>query len=203
MWVGFTGLLSVETLEKAGFSPMNPVRKVLSSDMFKSYIEGMVEAHQMTYINELKRNAYFFNFLANLINDYSLQSGDSEKINCDYQYSLYAKEVYDYVMHNFFKVDLQISNIADYIGISRNYLFLCFKKKYQISPKQFLISVRMKNASSMLANEYLTISEIAYKVGYSDEATFSKQFKKYFNISPASFRKNLNLKTKINFINSV
>ena len=54
MWVGFTGLLSVETLEKAGFSPMNPVRKVLSSDMFKSYIEGMVEAHQMTYIMNSK-----------------------------------------------------------------------------------------------------------------------------------------------------
>jgi len=59
------------------------------------------------------------------------------------------------------------------------------------SPVQFIISVRLQRASSLLKTSDKTISEIAYEVGYSDQAYFSRVFKKEFGISPSEFKNSL------------
>lgn len=59
------------------------------------------------------------------------------------------------------------------------------------SPVQFIISVRLQRASKMLKVSDKTISEIAYEVGYSDQAYFSRVFKKEYGISPSEFKNNL------------
>jgi len=59
------------------------------------------------------------------------------------------------------------------------------------SPVQFIISVRLQRASKLLKISDKTISEIAYEVGYSDQAYFSRVFKKEFGISPSEYRSGL------------
>jgi len=59
------------------------------------------------------------------------------------------------------------------------------------SPVQFIISVRLQRASKLLKISDKTISEIAYEVGYSDQAYFSRVFKKEFGVSPSEFKNSL------------
>lgn len=53
----------------------------------------------------------------------------------------------------------------------------------------YINNIRLEQAKSMLQNPGLTISEIAYKTGFSSPNYFSTVFKNKFGVSPNVFRK--------------
>jgi iron complex transport system substrate-binding protein len=57
-----------------------------------------------------------------------------------------------------------------------------------LSPKEFIVRVRMERAAALLRESSQTISEISDGLGYQDVGFFSRQFKQKFGISPARFR---------------
>ena len=70
MWVGFTGYRAQEYAGHAGFTKRTPIRKVNCGKELNSYIDGILEAHQLSYTDELKRNGYLMLFFATLMEDY-------------------------------------------------------------------------------------------------------------------------------------
>lgn len=65
-----------------------------------------------------------------------------------------------------------------------------FKKKYKITPYQYLNAIRIEQIKEMLINSSYTISEIAHDQGFEDLAYFSRYFSKHTGISPRVFRQN-------------
>jgi AraC family transcriptional regulator, arabinose operon regulatory protein len=84
---------------------------------------------------------------------------------------------------------LTLPEMAATAGMSVPYFCSCFKQTFDVSPIECLIQHRMHHASRLLANENLTITEIANEVGYEDLFHFSKMFKKHFGFSPRAMRK--------------
>jgi AraC-like DNA-binding protein len=191
MWVGFSGLMSEESMGMAGFSLEHPVRAVGNESILQHDIEGMIETYHLTFTNELRRNGCFFHFIAHLIEDYQAQGVLGSESNL--QSAQYARKVYHYIMDNFSK-SIKIQDLASEIGLSRNYLYSCFKDVYKVSPKQFLDSVRMEHAASLLVSKYMNIGQVAHCVGFDDELAFSKAFKEFHHIAPSEFRKQLRMK---------
>ena len=66
MWVGFTGYRAQEYAGHAGFTKRTPIRKVNCGKELNSYIDGILEAHQLSYTDELKRNGYLIAVFATL-----------------------------------------------------------------------------------------------------------------------------------------
>lgn len=188
MWVGFSGLLGSEGMEKAGLSLRCPVRKVREPEVFLTSVERMISACKMTYSDDLRRTGAFFQFLADLVDDYQAQSLSGLITVSGNRSGDYARQAYDYIVENYFR-PMKITTVANGIGISRNYLFLCFKEIYGCSPKQFLNSVRMEHAATMLVSGNLSVGEISRRVGIEDELSFSKSFKAYFHVAPTEYRK--------------
>ena len=60
------------------------------------------------------------------------------------------------------------------------------------SPHQYLVSLRMAEARRLLAETNIRLEEIARKIGYSSLESFGFAFRKRFDISPRSFRQQLN-----------
>ena len=56
------------------------------------------------------------------------------------------------------------------------------------SPINYLIKIRLAKAEELLKDNSLPIKVIAKRVGYNDAYHFSKLFKKYYGVSPSSFR---------------
>ncbi|ADY12272.1 AraC family transcriptional regulator [Sphaerochaeta globosa] len=188
MWVGFSGLMSEESMAMAGFSREHPVRSVLNEQLLLQDIEGMIETYHLTFTNELRRNGCFFHFISHLIEDYQAQGslvGESS-LQC----AQYARNAYHFIMEHFSE-PIKIQELAEQFGVSRNYLYACFKEVYKVSPKQFLNAVRMEHASSLLLSKYLYVSQVAHQVGFDDELAFSKAFKEFHALSPTDFRKQL------------
>ncbi|MBD3949120.1 helix-turn-helix domain-containing protein [Tuanshanicoccus lijuaniae] len=98
-----------------------------------------------------------------------------------------ADTAYDYIYANYMK-DITINHVAEYIGVSRSYLYKLFKQKFLFSPQQFLLDRRLTIAASLLLTTDLSMAEVAEKVGFKDALYFSKSFSKYYGKSPSKFR---------------
>lgn len=95
-----------------------------------------------------------------------------------------------YLQKNFYRPNCNIEDLCHHLGLSRSYLYTIFKKNLNISARDYLTHLRMEEASQLLRNNDLTVQEVAHRVGYRDEFTFSKAFKRYSGFSPMIYRRN-------------
>lgn len=88
--------------------------------------------------------------------------------------------------------DISLSDVADYICISKNHLSYLFKKETGKTFSDYLIQYRIDKAKEYLTTETKsTVSEIAEKTGFHDTGYFSKVFKKATGLSPNQYKKGL------------
>jgi len=64
-----------------------------------------------------------------------------------------------------------------------------FKERVGTPPGEYRIRRRIESACHLLVEERLTAKRVAYELGYPDEYTFSKQFRKFIGTSPDAFRR--------------
>ncbi|RYG01493.1 MAG: AraC family transcriptional regulator, partial [Chitinophagaceae bacterium] len=83
--------------------------------------------------------------------------------------------------------DVTPADLATELGVSLRQLQRIFKEELDITPNTFITTVKMEEAATMLKTNDKNISEVAYAVGFSDPAYFTKVFKKYFGQSPKKF----------------
>jgi pimeloyl-ACP methyl ester carboxylesterase/AraC-like DNA-binding protein len=75
------------------------------------------------------------------------------------------------------------------IGVSERQLQRKLKASTQKSPNQLISSMRLLLAKELILSTQYTVSEIAFKTGFSNPSYFSKSFKKEFSISPSDLKK--------------
>lgn len=184
MWVGFIGMKAMEYTEIIGFREQEFVVHTENVDYIQELIDKILDARQLSFECELKRNAYLMLILAELSKRY-----DSGGQYHEYYYSgaTYVKYAMDYIYEN---IDqrLRITDLANEIGVNRSYLTNMFKAVTGYSPKQLITNLRMEKAKDLLSNSDLSISNVAEQVGYPDVLAFSKIFKQNFNVSPKKYR---------------
>lgn len=87
-----------------------------------------------------------------------------------------------------YNTDISLSDIAGYVYISTSHFARAFKKHYDISPIQYLLSVRIDKAKTLLEETNLKVGDIASSVGFSAQQRFNDIFKKHLGISPSEYR---------------
>ena len=88
-----------------------------------------------------------------------------------------------------YNTKISVAQYAESLHISTNWFIRNFKQHMKISPAQYLLSLRMVNAQSLLENTDYSVGEIAEIVGYDNQLYFSRVFKKEYGVSPAQYRK--------------
>ncbi|MFH0325822.1 AraC family transcriptional regulator [Clostridium perfringens] len=114
----------------------------------------------------------------------------------DKELHTYIQDALNFINSNFM-YSITVQEIADYVNLSRSYLYKMFIKNLGISPQRYLINLRMYKATLLLKGTKLPIGEVASSVGYSDSLLFSKTFSKHFSMSPLNYRNNQVNKTSI------
>jgi len=85
---------------------------------------------------------------------------------------------------------ISINDIAKKFYRSKDDITRQFKKKYNTTPYNYLITLRIGRAKNLLVNSNKTLAEIANHLCFSSEFHFSNTFKKMVGVSPRDFRKN-------------
>ena len=73
-----------------------------------------------------------------------------------------------------------------------NYFHKIFKQTFKVTPTNYIILLRMNSALQLLKDNGVTIKEIAFELGFTDNAHFCKTFKKYYGITPGEYQRNQN-----------
>lgn len=91
---------------------------------------------------------------------------------------------------NYSDQDLSLDFIASNLGIGQTQLARKIKALTGMSPVDIIKNYRLKLSRHLLLTTEKTISEIAYDVGFSSPAYFTKCFRKFYNESPSELRSN-------------
>ncbi|WP_423236561.1 helix-turn-helix transcriptional regulator [Clostridium magnum] len=92
-------------------------------------------------------------------------------------------------MKNNYSWSIKVTDIANYIGVNRSYLYTLFMKSTGISPQQYLNTFRISRAKELLTLTDLSIEAISLSCGYRDPLGFAKAFRQSIGVSPSNFRR--------------
>ena len=84
--------------------------------------------------------------------------------------------------------ELSLSEFAQSVNLSVWRLCHIFKSDVGMPPMRYLRVLRMERAKDLLESSFLSVKEIAYRVGLNDESHFVRDFKSTYGSSPASYR---------------
>ena len=87
--------------------------------------------------------------------------------------------------------NITVSDIAKHFLCSESHISHIFKKQTGKSIREYINNLRISDAKTLLEYSGLTITEIAFSVGFTDSDYFSNVFKKYVGISPMTYRRKL------------
>lgn len=101
--------------------------------------------------------------------------------------NLFLDKLQELIEENLSNPQFGVDELAEILDISRPTLY---RKVFALtgqSPKKFIQSYRLKRSFELLTANYGNVTEVAYKVGFSSSAYFTKCFKETFNRLPSDF----------------
>lgn len=106
----------------------------------------------------------------------------------------FIQKLIQIIQENYKNPDYDATNFIQSIGISKTLVHNKMQTLIDQTPGNFLRSFRLNKAREMLLEKdnELTISEIAYEVGFNDPKYFTRCFTKQYGVNPSSFAKESN-----------
>lgn len=158
---------------KTTFQPLEEIERLISNHP---------ASYQTYYLLSLKIQICIQSMIVFLLEQYPL-------ISPHILYSLHTIEPAMRYMKEHFAEPVRLKQLAGCCKISPNYFHKLFTQALQTTPTNYIGLLRMNAALPLLLNNQYTIKEIAYRIGFSDDAYFSRVFKKHYNITPGEYRK--------------
>lgn len=155
-----------------------------SEQYFNEYMDGFRNSLEVDF----QQYASFLNFVAKLTRHFGMQIPFSAQASDPADLRIHQLLEY---MNTHYLEPLTNKELAAFMGVSEKYFISFFHSHIGKSPKQYLIDCRMKYSLILLKDSRNTITDIAMRLNFTDQYSFSKAFKKYFGESPSSFRKQL------------
>jgi AraC-like DNA-binding protein len=84
-------------------------------------------------------------------------------------------------------VGFRVSGLARECGVSDRQLRRYFQCKFGSSPHNWMTANRLKKVVPLLSGDEM-VKEIAVRAGFSRQTNFSRQFKRYYKVSPSALR---------------
>lgn len=85
---------------------------------------------------------------------------------------------------------LKIDELAKEFHMSRSSMYMQFKNVYGLSPKEYIMDMRIERAKQLLfdKNHNTSIKEVSFAVGFDNQLYFSRLFHKYVGLSPTEYK---------------
>ena len=99
-----------------------------------------------------------------------------------------VKEMILYIQQHF-QEEIAAADIAHFAHVSERECYRLFKGSLEMTPIEFLFSVRIRRAQEMLMRTDKSVLDIALEAGFSSSSYFGKRFREQCGISPGQFRK--------------
>lgn len=99
------------------------------------------------------------------------------------------QSILQWLEENFYRPDLNLAMAAEQFHISKKYVSQFLKDQTGKSYNEYVEELRLSHAMTLLRESDLSVTEIAIQCGFSSQNTFYKAFRRRFDISPSSIRR--------------
>lgn len=183
LWVHFTGFEAAKLMELCGFVS-GKIYRVGShdtivqqfKDLFREFILGDVFSD---FGCAAEAQKIFLSLARLALSGSSFQEGTS---------LFQASKEY---MHRNFASNVTAEKLASMENLSQSRYRAAFRMATGLSPSEYLMGLRIRNACTLLEQTDLSIQEVAAASGYGDPFYFSRMFKKNIGFSPSVYRENM------------
>ena len=146
--------------------------KPFNMDILRRTIINLINKHRLLRL-KYERN----DNLEEQVDEIRLKSPDEKLL----------ERIMECINKNLNNSDLSVDMIADTVGISRVHLHRKMKDLTGQTPHDFIRNIRLKKAAQLLANQGMNVTEVMYACGFSNSASFSTVFKKFYGMSPRDY----------------
>lgn len=122
--------------------------------------------------------------ITNILTDL-LSSENTQQVSGQTQIGI--SEAISHINKYFYK-PITLQELADIAALSPYYFSRVFARETGMTPHKYLISTRMANAKFLLKTSQMSVKEVAFHSGFSDESGFCTAFKKQEGMTPKEYR---------------
>ena len=122
--------------------------------------------------------------------EYKILASPGHTQNIELKSSDRIGRVTEFIMRNFDK-EITLHEIASIANMAVTTFCNFFKGHFRITYVEYLNTVRIGHACKLLADNDHNIVDISYESGFKNLANFNRQFKKFKNMTPSEYRKNM------------
>lgn len=99
-----------------------------------------------------------------------------------------VRKALNFVEENIDNPEYSIEDLSKDLGLSKTHLNRKLQSIVDLTPLQFIRSIRLKRAAQLLTNSQYNINEISYMVGFNTLKYFNSHFKEEFQMTPSQYR---------------
>ncbi|MDR0444470.1 MAG: AraC family transcriptional regulator [Treponema sp.] len=187
--ISFDGADARLLLNAARFQPKAPVRR-LEDTVAEQIIQLMAAVYTFRgqdIYGVTQSTAMLYALMSLLV---KTASWDQTAMPPGWTGAIHFQKALTYIAENYSR-PITVNDIAEHVNLSRSRLYRVFLQQIFISPQQYLMEFRIREARSLLEKRTGSIKEIAQAVGIEDSLYFSKLFKQLTGKSPTSYMKYL------------
>ena len=183
-WAGCMGTDAASIIRNTGFSKETPyiLKGTIPEEEIRNGLDEIYQNKGNTYESSVAMAGRLYSLLAVFM--HYAQRTEPEKDS----HVMYVEKAMSYIETNY-SYPITVEDIAYYVGISRSHLFRSFQNYMRKSPKDYLSGYRIRQACHLLRETDLSVSTIAYSVGFENNLYFSKAFRKQKGMSPSEYRR--------------
>lgn len=168
IWLNVSGSLCDELIHIYGLTGALIIKHTDDAyPIFKEFL-GICENKELSLDEIYRQSSLVFHKLIMKISEYL--SDDSE-----HHQTGIAEEVKSYIDRNIYE-RINVETIAQSVCLSPSQITRLFKKAYEQTPYDYILSRKIETAKLLLKNTSLSVKEIAYKLNFADEHYFSNVF---------------------------
>ncbi|WP_233257144.1 AraC family transcriptional regulator [Promicromonospora sp. AC04] len=182
-WVAFTGADAPALLAQCGFSERRPVLSLPTVSAVKDIVMAMLQVREVTLATQLRVQSWFLQMIAIIA-----ESSHAALRPGEYADNAMVRKAVVYIERHVAD-RLTVNDIASALFISREYLFILFKRHVGVTPQRFILRTKMSQAQELLVKTDLPVKEIAAACGYGSLFAFSRAFSREIGCPPSDYRR--------------
>ncbi|GAB4051201.1 hybrid sensor histidine kinase/response regulator transcription factor [Spirosoma litoris] len=148
------------------------ITKPFNMDILLKTINGLIRNRQI-----LKNNEQEQHYQEEFISKISIKASEEKLL----------EKVHLIINQNLANPELSVEMIAGEIGISRVHLHRKLKELTNLTTRDLIRTIRLKQAAELLHVKGLSVSEVSFAVGYSNVNNFSVAFKEQYGVAPTGY----------------
>ncbi|QNK90200.1 helix-turn-helix transcriptional regulator [Sporosarcina sp. resist] len=162
----------------------NNLGHILKLNLHSQPISRIIELLRIVSVNKMndayEASSFAYSFLMELYRYIS-------NIKTDDEWPKAISSAITFISNNF-QNSIILDDIVDASGLSKYHFTRLFHKSINITPIQYLTTIRINKSIELLKNDKLSIEDIALNVGFSNGNYFGKVFRASLGISPGEYR---------------